>query len=107
MDYFMTICFPRGKGVSSLTSGAVWVRNGSRKWLHRRVCQSYLPPRILKRKKRGFASNIVDEWFRSSLKGELSELLLDESSLMFELLKPDPVRKLLDTHRSRRQDNHK
>ena len=31
------------------------VRNGSRKWLHRRVCQSYLPPRILKRKKRGFA----------------------------------------------------
>ena len=83
------------------------IRNGSRKWLHRRVCQSYLPPRILKRKKRGFASNVVDEWFRSSLKGELSELLLNESSLMFDLLKPDPVRKLLDTHRSRRQDNHK
>jgi asparagine synthase (glutamine-hydrolysing) len=83
------------------------VRNGRRKWLHRRVCQSYLPPRILKRKKRGFASNVVDDWFRSSLKGELPELLLNESSLMFELLKPDPVRKLLDAHRSRRQDNHK
>jgi len=83
------------------------IRRGTRKWLHRRVCQSYLPPRVLKRKKRGFAANVVDEWFRSSLKGELSELLLDDSSLMFELLKPDPVRKLLDTHRSRRQDNHK
>src|SRR5437773_9072715 len=31
------------------------IRNGSRKWLHRRVCESYLPPSILKRKKRGFA----------------------------------------------------
>jgi len=83
------------------------IRNGSRKWLHRRVCQSYLPPRILKRKKRGFAVNVVDEWFRSSLKGELPELLLDENSLIFSLLKPNPVRKLLTAHQSGRQDNHK
>ncbi len=83
------------------------VRNGSRKWLHRRVCQSYLPQVILRRKKRGFASNVVDEWFRSSLKGELSELLLDESSLMFGLLNPKPVRRLLEGHQSGRQDNHK
>jgi asparagine synthase (glutamine-hydrolysing) len=83
------------------------IRNGSRKWLHRRVCQSYLPPRILKRKKRGFAANVVDEWFRSSLNGQLSELILDKSSVMFELLKPNSVRKLLEAHQSRRQDNHK
>src|SRR5438874_2100390 len=83
------------------------VRNGSRKWLHRRVCQSYLPQVILRRKKRGFASNVVDEWFRSSLKGELSELFLDESSLMFGLLNPKPVRRLLEGHQSGRQDNHK
>jgi asparagine synthase (glutamine-hydrolysing) len=83
------------------------VRNGTRKWLHRQVCQSYLPPRILKRKKRGFAVNVVDEWFHSSLEGEIPEMLMDESSLMFDLLKPEPVRKLLSDHRSRRQDNHK
>jgi asparagine synthase (glutamine-hydrolysing) len=83
------------------------IRRGTRKWLHRQVCQSYLPPRLLKRKKRGFAANVVDGWFHSSLKGELSELLMDENSLMFHLLKPEPVRKLLETHRSRRQDNHK
>jgi len=83
------------------------VRNGSRKWLHRQVCRSYLPPRILQRKKRGFAVNVVDEWFHSSLNGELPELLLDKGSLMFELLKPEPVQKLLEAHRSRRQDNHK
>jgi asparagine synthase (glutamine-hydrolysing) len=83
------------------------IRRGTRKWIHRRVCQSYLPSRILKRKKRGFAANVVDGWLRSSAQGQLSELLLDESSLMFSLLKPEPVRKLLNDHRSGRQDNHK
>jgi asparagine synthase (glutamine-hydrolysing) len=83
------------------------IRNGTRKWMHRQICQAYLPPRVLKRKKRGFAVNVVDEWFHSSLKGEFPEMLMDGDSLMFDLLKPEPVRRLLDAHRSRRQDNHK
>jgi asparagine synthase (glutamine-hydrolysing) len=83
------------------------VRNTTRKWLHRRVCQNYLPRQILRRKKRGFAVNVVDDWFRSSLGGEISELLLDDSSLMFNLLKPESVRDLLSNHRSGRRDNHK
>jgi asparagine synthase (glutamine-hydrolysing) len=83
------------------------IRNGNRKWIHRRVCQGYLPQVILRRKKRGFAANVVDGWLRSSAQGQLSDLLLDERSLMFGLLKPDPVRKLLNDHRCGRQDNHK
>ena len=83
------------------------VRNGSRKWLHRRVCERYLPSHLLRRKKRGFAVNVVDDWFRSSLDGEISEVLLDQSSLMFGLLNPKPVRRLLEGHQSGRQDNHK
>jgi asparagine synthase (glutamine-hydrolysing) len=83
------------------------VRNGTRKWLHRQVCSQLLPSRILKRKKRGFAVNVVDGWLRSSLSGKLSELLLDPSSRMFDVLRPEPVRTLLEEHRSRRQDNHK
>ena len=83
------------------------VRNGSRKWLHRRVCEHYLPSHLLKRKKRGFAVNVVDDWFRSSLDGEIWEVLLDDSSLMFGLLDPKPVRRLLQSHQSGRQDNHK
>ena len=83
------------------------VRNGTRKWLHRQVCRNYLPPQILKRKKRGFAVNVVDEWFRSSLEGEIPEMLLDKKALVFDLLEPDPVGKLLKAHRSGRQDNHK
>jgi asparagine synthase (glutamine-hydrolysing) len=83
------------------------VRNGTRKWLHRGVCRKYLPPHILKRKKRGFAVNVVDKWFHSSFNGELPALLLDKNSLIFELLKPESVRVLLESHRSGRDDNHK
>jgi asparagine synthase (glutamine-hydrolysing) len=83
------------------------VRRGSRKWLHRQVCKNFLPPRILKRKKRGFAVNVVDGWFHSAMGGHLSDLLLDGNSLMFKLLKVEPVRKLLDDHQAGLQDNHK
>jgi len=83
------------------------VRKGTRKWLHRQICQHYLPPRILKGKKRGFAANVVDQWFRSSLNGALREVFLDENSLIFGLLNPAPVRRLLKGHQSGRQDNHK
>ena len=83
------------------------VRNGVGKWLHRKVAERFLDSRILKRKKRGFAANVVDSWFRSSFQGELPEMLLDEQSLIFDLLKPQSVRKLLEDHQSGRQDNHK
>jgi asparagine synthase (glutamine-hydrolysing) len=83
------------------------VRFGERKWLHRRVCENFLPRRILRRKKRGFAVNVVDDWFQSSLKGQLAESLLDRESLMFDQLKPEPVKKLLEDHQAGRQDNHK
>jgi asparagine synthase (glutamine-hydrolysing) len=83
------------------------VRSGQRKWLHRRVCEKFLPRQILKRKKRGFGVNVVDAWFQSAAKGRFTDALLDDQSLMFGLLDPVPVKKLLDEHQSRRQDNHK
>ena len=83
------------------------IRGRERKWLHRQVCKSFLPPQILRRKKRGFAVNVVDEWFNAGATGKMTEVLLDEGSLMFDFLEPGSVRELLNNHRSRRQDNHK
>jgi asparagine synthase (glutamine-hydrolysing) len=83
------------------------IRGQERKWLHRRVCEKFLPPPILRRKKRGFAVNVVDEWFNHSATGKITELLLDSESLMYSVLKPAPVKQLLADHQSRRQDNHK
>ncbi|HEV2328712.1 MAG TPA: asparagine synthase-related protein, partial [Verrucomicrobiae bacterium] len=83
------------------------IRGAERKWLHRRVCEKFLPPAILKRKKRGFAVNVVDEWFNANSKGKMLELLLDDKSAIFSILDPKPVKKLLADHQSHRQDNHK
>jgi asparagine synthase (glutamine-hydrolysing) len=83
------------------------IRGRKGKWLHRRVCDAYLPASIVNRPKRGFAVNVVDGWFKSSVQSKLSDMLLDEGSLMFELLDPKAVRALLEDHRSGREDNHK
>ena len=61
----------------------------------------------MKRKKRGFAVNVVDHWFRSSLHGDISDALLDDRSSLFDLLDPKAVRDLLSAHRAGKQDNHK
>jgi len=83
------------------------VRWGSRKWLHRKVCRSYLPETILKRPKRGFAANVVDGWFREVVGSKLAATFLDTESLIFQYLRPANVRKLYDEHVSGRQDNYK
>ncbi|MGA9471281.1 MAG: asparagine synthase (glutamine-hydrolyzing) [Terriglobales bacterium] len=83
------------------------VRNGSRKWLHRRVCRDYLPQSILKRPKRGFAMNVVDDWFRGAIDGRMSETLLDEKSKIYQYLRPSAVRELFEKHSSGQEDNHK
>jgi len=83
------------------------VRYGTRKWLHRRVAQRFLPKEILHRKKKGFASNVVDEWFRDSLSKGMDGVFQDGHSLIYEYLRPSGVRQLLDAHKSRRADNHK
>lgn len=83
------------------------VRNGSGKWLHREVCKAFLPASILKRKKRGFAMNVVDEWFRAAQSQKLEGMLLDPQSHIFEYLQPAAVRGLLDQHRSGASDHHK
>ncbi len=83
------------------------VRYGQRKWLHRRVCEGFLPPAILNRKKRGFAVNVVDDWFQGTLSSNLDGYLRDRQSLMFGFLKPEAVGRLLEEHRTGQRDNHK
>jgi len=83
------------------------VRNGRRKWLHRQVCQSYLDASIMQRRKRGFAANVVDGWFRNAIDSRMSETLLDGSSRIYQYLSPDAVGELFAQHASGQEDNHK
>jgi len=83
------------------------VRGRSQKWLHRQVCESYLPSTFTKRKKRGFASNVVDDWFCGSMNNRMAGTLLDGQSRMYQYLRPKAVQQLYKDHVSGRSDNHK
>jgi asparagine synthase (glutamine-hydrolysing) len=83
------------------------VRNGSQKWLHRRVCSALLPATILKRKKRGFAVNVVDDWFRGTASRKMEEILLDRESQIYNYLRPLAVQEMFKQHQSGQNDNHK
>jgi asparagine synthase (glutamine-hydrolysing) len=83
------------------------VRNGGGKWLHREVCKAFLPATILRRRKRGFDTRIVDEWFRDARSRKMEEMLLDPQSQIFDYLQPAAVRGLLEQHRSGANDHHK
>jgi len=83
------------------------VRNGQQKWLHRQVCRIYLPDTVLKRPKRGFAGNVVDDWFRNAMDSKMAEIFVDRDSKMYQYLRPDAVNKLFEQHGSGRKDNHK
>ncbi len=83
------------------------VRNGSRKWLHRQVCRTYLPESLLKRKKRGFAVNVVDDWFRDAIDNKMGDTLRDPQSKIYQYLRISSIRELFDLHASGRQDHHK
>ena len=83
------------------------IRWGTRKYVHRRVCEAFLPAEIVRRKKRGFAVNVVDEWFQRSLSASLDAMLSNDDSLMYRSLEPRAVRRLLNDHRKGVADNHK
>jgi asparagine synthase (glutamine-hydrolysing) len=83
------------------------VRGRSQKWLHRQVCRSYLPSAFINRTKRGFAVNVVDEWFRAEKSNKMSEMLLDGESRMYQYLRREAVQELFEEHSSGRNDNHK
>ena len=88
-------------------SASFKVRGRTQKWLHRQVCQSFLPVSFLQRKKRGFASNVVDNWFRSAMTGKMNDLFMDGQSKMYAYLRPKMVQQLYKEHAAGRHDYHK
>lgn len=83
------------------------VRNGSRKWLHRQICRSFLPESIIERPKRGFACNVVDDWLRGAVDSRLTETLLDPNAAIYNYLNISAVQRMYSQHAAGRKDNHK
>jgi asparagine synthase (glutamine-hydrolysing) len=83
------------------------IHRGSRKYVHRMVAQDFLPTEVIRRRKRGFAANVVDDWFHRALSARMDSMFLDTTSLMYQFLDPSAVQRLHSEHRSGAADNHK
>lgn len=83
------------------------IRYAQSKWIHRKVCNQFMPAEFIRRKKRGFAVNVTDGWFQSSLYTRMEESLMDPSSLMYQHLRYSKVQEMLREHQTRREDFHK
>ncbi len=77
------------------------------KRLQRKICASHLPPEVITRRKKGFAVNVVDEWFRSAFAGHMPDLLRDPQSHLFEFLDPAPTARLLEQHQRGQRNNYR
>lgn len=83
------------------------IRGRNQKWLHKKVCSDFLPPEIIARKKRGFAVDVVDDWFKSSVKGKHTQYLEDPKSLMYAYFDQSSVQQLQSEHAAGRHNHHK
>jgi asparagine synthase (glutamine-hydrolysing) len=83
------------------------VRTGSRKWLHRQVCKEFLPGDIYRRPKRGFAVNVVDDWFRHAGDSSMNDMLKDPSSKIYDYLNPSSVDRLVSEHQTGQENHYK
>jgi asparagine synthase (glutamine-hydrolysing) len=82
------------------------IRGREKKWILRQALRGWLPDEILDRPKQGFMVP-VGEWFRGSLRNQLSEVLLDPCSLARGYFKPDSVRSMIARHQSGAADESK
>ncbi len=86
------------------TSRKLGLRPGRSKGVLKAAFADLLPPAIRTRPKMGFGVPL-DRWFRGPLGEELSQVLLDRSSLERGLFNESTVRRLIEQHRDGQQDH--
>jgi asparagine synthase (glutamine-hydrolysing) len=85
--------------------GNIKVQNSQPKHLMRKLAADYLPAPILNRKKQGFMLPIA-YWFRTDLFPLLSRTLKNSHFVREGWFREESIQRLLDEHRSNRQDHH-
>ena len=76
------------------------LKNGISKYIFKKSLENILPEEILYRKKMGFGIP-VDAWFRGPLKNYVSQIIINESRLINQIMKREALEKLFDENTSR------
>jgi asparagine synthase (glutamine-hydrolysing) len=63
----------------------------------------WLPARIIRRKKKGFATP-MDQWFRSELTGYLRDTLLSDDTVSHQYFNRTVIGDMIDTHAAGSRD---
>lgn len=82
------------------------IRGKTQKYIHKKAIAKWLPPEIIRRRKRGFDTP-VDRWFRSELSGYVRNMLLAEDAACPIYFRREAISALLNDHLSGREDNRR
>jgi len=77
--------------------------NGSTKRILRSVAKGLVPDSVLERRKVGFFSGAVEQWFRGQIDGSVGELLLRGDARYTEFIERSEVKRLIDNGGSYRR----
>lgn len=79
------------------------LRGLSRKSIHKRAMLKWLPPQVVYRKERGWATP-MDRWLAGDLKPLLEDVVLDPAGICRDALEESELRRLIEAHASRKED---
>ena len=77
-----------------------------RKYIHKLIAKKYLPAEVINRKKRAFASNVVSDWFNSSVDNDLLGRIIDPKASIYSFLDFGRIQEIVFAHKSGK-DYHK
>jgi asparagine synthase (glutamine-hydrolysing) len=82
------------------------VRGTTRKYIHKKAVEAWLPREIVHRKKRGFQTP-MDTWLQNDLAGAAQRLFEQKESACSRYFDIKFIREMIAAHKNRREDNQK
>lgn len=79
------------------------LRGKTRKYIHKKAAESWLPESIINRKKKGFLTP-MDEWLKGDISGMLIDLIENQQSLSREYFNTAFIKEMLLMHKQKKQD---
>lgn len=92
--------------IAETIPGSLKVRGFKNKVLHKKVCERWLPPTIVHRRKIGF-NEAMGKWLKQNLDAMLTELIAEPDSVTRTLLNYDCVRQLQREHNAGKADHQR
>jgi asparagine synthase (glutamine-hydrolysing) len=92
--------------VAETLPASLRIRGLTRKYIHKKAIEKWLPQDIMRRPKGGFDTPI-DRWFRSELSGHVRRALLARDSACKIYFNPDAIDSMLCDHIRGRQDHRR